>query len=204
MSPGLIASSMAGQGARRSEPVLDLVGDLLASRTTGLSLRLHIDRAQSSDPVPASSEGFSAGQNSTRPVAVCAQRCVSITRSPRRSGRSRAAGSAKDRIDEREIFRRRAARGGQRLIDEKSVRAAFARSSKNWRRLISNCARIGALEAEDRLFLVAHGERRARRCAPMPSPAKNSSVRLWTISHCWALVSCASSIRMWSMPSSSL
>ena len=63
---------------------------------------------------------------------------------------------------------------------------------------------IGALEAVDRLLGVADGEDGPRRASRAPSPAKNSSASACTTSHCSGLVSCASSIRMWSSPPSSL
>ena len=43
-----------------------------------------------------------------------------------------------------------------------------------------------------------------RICSRAPWPAKNSSASAATTPHCSGLVSCASSIRMWSMPPSSL
>ena len=43
-----------------------------------------------------------------------------------------------------------------------------------------------------------------RWIARAPAPAKNSAVSSRMISHCFGLVSCASSISTWSMPWSSL
>ena len=54
---------------------------------------------------------------------------------------------------------------------------------------------------------TASGRRPRRSCERRswaPSPAKNSAASAATISHCSGLVSCASSIRMWSSPPSSL
>ena len=55
----------------------------------------------------------------------------------------------------------------------------------------------GALEAENRLLVVANDEQRAHPRQPRwPSPEKNSVVSASMIRHCAALVSCASSTRM--------
>ena len=64
-------------------------------------------------------------------------------------------------------------------------------------------ARRGALKREDRLLFVADREI-VRLTARAPAPAKNSAVSRRMISHCFGLVSCASSISTWSMPRSSL
>ena len=63
--------------------------------------------------------------------------------------------------------------------------------------------RIGALEAVDRLLLVADDEDGARRASRAPAPAKNSAEIASITRHCAGLVSCASSTRMWSRPPSS-
>ena len=67
-----------------------------------------------------------------------------------------------------------------------------------------NCLEVGALEAHDRLLLVADHEQRPRRPSGAPSPLKNSAESASTMAHWAGLVSWPSSTRRWSICWSSL
>ena len=85
-----------------------------------------------------------------------------------------------------------------------SGRASLPAAARTRRGPRSKLARIGALEAEDRLLVVADREDGARAVPTPPRPAKYSTASARTMFHCRALVSCASSTRIWSVCWSSL
>ena len=160
MSPGLDRFVMAGQ-LHFSDPLLDLARELRRKLRDRTVLGLHIDGM----PVIRFRLFRRLERRPQFDAALrrLAKRCV-----PNRGAVGCQAAARrlrrKDRVDECQHFRRRPARCGQRLVGEEPVCGLSARSMKNCR-LTSNCAWIGALETEDRLFLVADGEDGAR-CVP--------------------------------------
>ena len=145
------------------------------------------------------SSGATGGHNSTNPAAPvrCARCWIGSDDTPSRDPRAARTRHRPWRAPLRSNGTTRRARRA-RIFPAPRARAlemiAHAREGRG----------IGALEAEDRLLRIADREDGALRLRAPIRPTKNSSASFSTTSHCSGLVSCASSMRMWSRPPSSL
>ena len=167
-----------------------------ASRTCGL-VSVSASNGASQASISRLSFGLMVSQISTRPGAASGSAFV---HGPDLVGRQPAIGFAAVRTP----CRPRRARFGPERNEWRNgtyckSRSIAAQSVAKVRRIASNSR--GAAPWNEKIDCFSSPTAKiVRLTARAPAPAKNSAVSSRTISHCFGLVSCASSISTWSMP----
>ena len=178
-----------------------------ARRAISAAMRFGQPRLGRRRPVAAPS---AAPRAAGLPPSPGAQRPELDQRRPRRRGCARGAwtvrvDTARARRPVRTPHRPPAAPAAVERNEISSGTSIRQRSTRSPKRCASRWNAAGS--APWKLKIDCLRRRPRRSCAASsraPSPAKNSSVSAVITCHCSGLVSCASSIRMWSMPPSSL
>ena len=189
----------APDARRRSSHRLIVAAMARASRARGSAAPLAGDR-QSSSPGSAPGAGTPAATTRRCPHDRCGRRHGGFAR--RRARRRRRLGLAEHRID-----RLQKRLGGAERDFQRQLQPALLCVVDPLLEMPPHVAKSAAGRRAGSCRSTASRRRPQRPCAVgsrASSPAKNSSASAATISHCSGLVSCASSIRMWSSPPSSL
>ena len=201
MSPARIGRPSRGQQLAAVEPAADGVGDARRRAAPGRARR--VASAERRPRLGRLGRLVLLGRPDLDEAGVAGAVGDVADGVGRRRQARRALRVGEDGVDRGEQRRDRAERQRERNALPRQP-AALGRAPRSSSPMAANMLRRGALEAVDRLLLVADGEQRARPARARPAPAKNSSASAVITCHCTGLVSCASSTRMWSRPPSSL